>query len=230
MEKISFRQEAHIAIVTMDRGENRFNFSFFEEFNRVLDAVETQSDASVMVVTSADRKVWSNGIDLDWLMTEIDKTGPDIGKQFMVEMYQFLKRILNFSMLTIASISGHAFGGGAFLSFAHDVRFMRSDRGWMCMPEVDINMTLGPVFMVLAKRAMPNDIFEEMQFTGVRMTADDCVHHHIVRKSCHIDDLMNETLSFAKGLNKNRDVIAEMKKETHQEINLTIDNAIAAFQ
>ena len=37
---------------------------------------------------------------------------------------------------TIAVINGHAFAGGLMFAFACDVRLMRSDRGFLCLPEV----------------------------------------------------------------------------------------------
>ena len=60
--------------------------------------------------------------------------------------------------------------------------------------------------------------FEEMQYSGKRATAEECEAHHIIMKACHADDLMNEALSFAKSLNKHREVIAEMKRRAYKDI------------
>ena len=62
-----------------------------------------------------------------------------------------------------------------------------------------------------------------MVFTGNRLTAQECEAHHIIMKACHMDNLMNEALSFAKGLNKRREVIAEMKKRMYKDIVHIID-------
>jgi len=37
-----------------------------------------------------------------------------------------------------------------------------------------------------------------MQYTGSRLTATECEKHHIVTKACHLDDLMNDTLTFCR--------------------------------
>ncbi|MBC8457132.1 MAG: enoyl-CoA hydratase/isomerase family protein [Deltaproteobacteria bacterium] len=229
MAKIDYELDEHVAILSMNSGENRFNFPFFEAFLQVLDEIEHKTEANVLVVKSSHEKIWSNGIDLDWLIPAAEKEGPELRNKFQAEMFGFMKRVLTYPMLTIAAITGHAFAGGGFLSFAHDFRFMRSDRGWLCMPEVDIGMTLGPVFSALSRRAVPMYMFEEMQYTGIRLTAQECVEHHIVKKACHIDDLMNEALAFAKTLNKDRELIRRMKMETHKEILAVIDGTISSL-
>ena len=37
-------------------------------------------------------------------------------------------------------------------------------------------------------------------------------------KACHRDQLMDEALSYAKGLNKRREVMAEMKRRMYKDI------------
>ena len=229
MANFEYKLDEYVAVLTMNCGENRFNFPFFEGFLAILDEIEHHTEAKVLVVKSSDEKIWCNGIDLDWLGPAIAKEGPELVNKFRAEMYSFMKRVLTYPMLTVAAITGHAFAGGAFLSFAHDFRFMRSDRGWLCMPEVDINMPLGPVFMALSRRAVPTYTFEEMQFTGIRLTAQECEAHHIIMKACHMDELMKEVLAFAKTLNKDRELIRKMKLETHMETLKIIDETISSL-
>jgi enoyl-CoA hydratase/carnithine racemase len=230
MAEFEYEMDEHVAVVTMNRGENRFNFPFFEAFSKILDTIEHETDASVLVVKSAHEKIWSNGIDLDWLGPAVAEGGPELRDKFLAEMFGFMRRVLTYPMVTIAAITGHAFAGGAFLSFAHDFRFMRSDRGWLCFPEVDIGIPLGPVFTAISKRAVPMYKFEEMQYTGKRLTAQECEEHHIIMKACHLDDLMNEVLAFAKTLQKDRSLIRQMKLDTHKELLAVIDETISSLK
>jgi len=48
-----------------------------------------------------------------------------------------------------------------------------------------------------------------------------------VMKACHIDDLMNEVLAFAKPLKKDKELIQKMKAETHREIVAVIDEVLS---
>jgi enoyl-CoA hydratase/carnithine racemase len=229
MAKFEYEMDEQVAILTMNSGENRFNFPFFEGFLEILNTIENDTAASVLVVKSAHEKIWSNGIDLDWLGPAVAEGGPEVRDKFLVAMYSFLRRLLTYPMITVAAITGHAFAGGAFLSFIHDFRFMRSDRGWLCMPEVDIGIPVGPVFTAISKRALPMYKFEEMQYTGKRLTAQECEEHHIVMKACHLDDLMNETLAFAKTLNKDREMIRQLKLDTHKELLAVIDETVSSL-
>jgi enoyl-CoA hydratase/carnithine racemase len=229
MAMYEYALDGNIAVLTMNNGENRFNFDSLEAFSRALSELEAQSKVNALVVTSAHEKIWSNGIDLEWLRTAVQQEGERLMDRFLIEMYGLFRRVLTFPMLTIAAVNGHAFAGGAFLCFSHDFRFMRSDRGWICMPEVDLGIPLGEVFLEICKRVLPMHLLEEMEYTGRRLTAEECAAYHIVRKACPLDQLMPEAVSFAKSLNKRRDIISQMKLETRQPILKVIDEKIAAL-
>jgi len=215
---IEYRLDEKVAVLTMNSGENRFNPSFLNVFLQVLDQIENETDVNALVVTSSHEKIFCNGIDLDWLAPLIQKGDKESTIAFFHTMNQLLKRILLYPMPTVAAISGHAFAGGAIMSCAFDFRFMRSDRGYFCFPEVDLGVPFLPGMIAIVRKAIPMYKFEEMKYTGKRVTAEECEAHHIVLKACHRDQLMDEALSFAKGLNKQRNIMAEMKKRMYKHI------------
>lgn len=223
MALIEYELDENVAIVTMNSGENRFNLAFLDEFLSVLDTIENDTEANVLVVRSSHEKIFSNGIDLDWLASFIQKNDLDTAKKFLYTMNSLFKRLLIYPMPTVAAITGHAFAGGAIMCCALDFRFMRSDRGFFCFPEVDLGIPFLPGMLALAEKAIPMYKLEEMQYTGKRLTAYECEEHHIVMKACHIDDLMNEALSFAKGLNKGRKIIRAMKEGMYKDIVRVMD-------
>jgi len=223
MALIEYELDENVAIVTMNSGENRFNLLFLDEFLSVLDTIENDTDANALVVRSSHEKIFSNGIDLDWLVPFVQKNDLDTVKKFLYTMTSLFKRLLIYPMPTIAAITGHAFAGAAILCCAFDFRFMRSDRGFFCFPEVDLGIPFLPGMIAIAKKAIPMYKLEEMKYTGKRLTAYECEEHHIVMKACHIDDLMDEALSFAKGLNKGRKIISAMKKGMYKDIVRVLD-------
>jgi len=218
MAAIEFELDGRVAIVRMNDGENRFNQRFLEAFLKVLDQIEADTDANALVVTSSHEKIFCNGIDLDWLVPFIQKGDQETAATFFLTMNRLLKRILVYPMPTVAAISGHAFAGGAIMSCAFDFRFMRSDRGFFCFPEVDLGIPFLPGMVAVIKKAIPLYKMEELHYTGKRATAEECAAHHIVTKACHLDDLMDEAVSFAKGLNKRREIMAALKQRMYKDI------------
>ena len=80
MELVDYTLDDHVAIVTMNSKDNRFNLTFMEAFMDVLDKIENETNAGAIVVRSAHEKIWSNGIDLDWLFPALENEGPEAAR------------------------------------------------------------------------------------------------------------------------------------------------------
>ena len=224
MPSIDWTVDENIAVITMNRGENRFNIAFCNEMLAALDAIEKKEEVNALVVTASDAKIWSNGMDLDWLVPAIAKKDPDIEKFFPLQD-KLMKRMLFYPMITVAAISGHAFASGAIFSCCFDFRFMRSDRGFLCFPEIDLNIPFLPYMTALVKKILPIYLVEEGELTGKRFTAAELEKCHAIRKACTMDELMKEATGFAKGLKKGRWIVNEMKQVLHMDIGYLMDHA-----
>jgi enoyl-CoA hydratase/carnithine racemase len=223
MAVVDYSMDEHVAVVTLNDGENHFNPLFLNRFLSVLDEIENQTKAKTLVVTSAHEKIFSNGIDLAWLVPVIQKGDVQEAKNFFNLLNSLFKRIVTYPLLTVAAISGHAFAGGAILCCAFDFRFMRSDRGYFCFPEIDLGIPFLPGMNALLKKAIPLYKLEEMEYTGIRLTAAMCLEHHIITQACTLSDLMPQAMAFAKSLHKKRSVIREMKVRLNKDIIHAID-------
>jgi Delta3-Delta2-enoyl-CoA isomerase len=222
MGSIDWKVDDNIAVLSMNYGENRFNIKFLNEMLAALDDIEKKTEVTALVVHSEDQKIWSNGMDLEWLIPAVTKNDPDVDNFFKLQDI-LMKRVLFFPMITVAALSGHAFASGAIFSCCFDFRFMRSDRGYLCFPEVDLNIPFLPYMTALIKRALPTYLAEEAQFTGKRYTAVELEKAHFVRKACLSAELLNEATAFAKSLNKGRWIISEHKKYLYHDIGILMD-------
>lgn len=215
---VTYKMDGNTAIITMDNGENRFNPDFIQSFLDVLAEIEQNDQARTMVVTSAHPKIFSNGIDLEWLAPIIQKKDGKTAKAFFYQLNQLFKKTLNMPIITMAAINGHAFAGGAIWACAFDFRFMRTERGYFCFPEVDLGIPFLPGMLALLAKAIPRQKMEEMALTGCRLTAEECVQHNIVTQACHTDKLMDTILSYARGIDKKPAVVRQMKLRMYQSI------------
>ncbi|WP_327098844.1 enoyl-CoA hydratase-related protein [Nocardia vinacea] len=144
MSTLSYHEK--IAVLDLGDDENRFTPDFLDAVNAHLDTALAE-DAHGLV-TTASGKFYSNGLDLDWLVANGDRTQWYIGR-----VQALFARVLTLPIPTAAALPGHAFGAGAMLALAHDYRVMRADRGFFCLPEVDVHIpfTAGMAALIQSK-------------------------------------------------------------------------------
>lgn len=219
MANIEWEKRETVGIVTMNAGENRQNPDYVRAILTVFDEIETDPEISSVIIASSDRKNWSLGIDLKWIADAMAEKDFPVIREFMYGMNRVYRRILLYPMPVIAAINGHAFAAGAILACACDFRFMKSDRGFFCLPEIDISIPFLPGMLSIVRKAIPYYKLEELVLTGKRTVAAELEAHHIIVKTCENEEaLMQEAMTFAKMFNKKRPIFAEMKKRLHGRI------------
>lgn len=163
----------NIAVLHLGDGENRFSPAFLDDFDAALD--EVVADKAHGLVTVAGGKFYSNGLDLDWLGAHSDQ-----GRWYIGRVHQILARVLTLPVPTAAAVVGHAFGAGAMLALAHDFRVMRGDRGYFCLPEVDIRIPFNPGMAALIQAKLTPQAAVASMTTGRRFGGVDAQRFGIV--------------------------------------------------
>ena len=214
-----------VAILTMTNGENRQNLVFSKILNAMLDEIIADKTVTALIITSNDVKNFSQGIDVEWIMGQMQKNDHQPVCDFINEMDVVFKKLLLYPVPVIAAINGHAFGNGSILSCACDFRFMRSDKGFFCFPEVNIGIPFRWGMNAFVKKAIPLHIFSQMQFTGNRYGAPELEKHNIIVKACaNQEELMATSIAFAKTFQKKRGIFGELKKRLHADIIKVLDD------
>ncbi len=224
MALIEYEKKEGIAYVTMNNGGNAHNLEFSKELNQILDQVAADPDVNAMILTSSDAKSFSVGIDVDWISKRFQEKDFEAIKEFMHNMNAIFKKLLLLPVPSIAAINGHAFGNGAIISCACDFRFMRSDRGFFCFPEVDLGIPFLPGMLAFVNKAIPRYKFNEMYLSGRRVGAPELSEHHVIEKASEdIEELMNDAVTFAKTFTKKKGIFSELKKRLHKDIIAVLD-------
>lgn len=224
MSIMNWVKDETVAIITMTNGENRQNLVFAKTLNAMLDEIIADKSISSLIITSSDEKNFSQGIDVEWIMGQMQKNEHTPVVDFINEMDVVFKKLLLYPVPVIAAINGHAFGNGSILSCACDFRFMRSDKGFFCFPEVNIGIPFRWGMNAFVKKAIPLHIFSQMQFTGNRFTAPELEKHNIIVKACaDKEDLMVQAIAFARTFQKKRGIFSELKKRLYSDIVKVLD-------
>ena len=217
--------EEGIAELTFTNGENRHNPQFLAEFHAALDAVEADPSARALILASDDPKCWSLGIDLNWIMAAtVDPARHDEVRGFLNRMNDLYKRVLTYPMPVITAMAGHVFGNGAIFSCACDFRFMLSNRGFFCFPEVDVSIPFLPGMFAVVKKAVPPHLLNELAISGRRVGGKEALENHIVSGIFDSpEDLRRGARVFAQSFNKARGIFREQKLRNYKWIFEVID-------
>jgi enoyl-CoA hydratase/carnithine racemase len=226
MSIVNLKREGEVFILTMQGGENRFNPSFIGDMNRALDEVESSTGPAALVTAGGEEKFYSNGLDLGWLMGD----GIKEWKNFIPEVLKFLGRVMAFPVPTVAAINGHAFAAGAMLALAHDYRVMRADRGFFCLPEVDIKIPLAPGMRALIQSRLTPTVFRDAILTGKRIGGVEAKELAIVDEAVPADQVLPQAVARAAALAiKDRRIYGNLKRGMYAEALTLLESGEADF-
>lgn len=187
-------REGDVFVLDLGDTENRFNGDALAELAALLDEAETADGAKALVVR-ATGKYWTNGLDLDWMMADPERAGP-----LLAGVHGLFARVLAMPMPTVAAITGHCYAAGAMLSVAHDIKVMRVDRGYWCLPEVDLGLPFTPGMNALLVAKLPKQTAHEAMTTARRYTAPEALEAGILDATAAEDAVVSAAIERAAAL------------------------------
>jgi enoyl-CoA hydratase/carnithine racemase len=185
-------RQGDVFVLDLGDTENRFHPDWLTSVNAALDEVQ-DADGARALVTAATGKFFSNGLDLDWLMANGDQAA-----DYVTSVHGLFARVLSLPVITVAALQGHTFAAGAMFSLAHDFRVMRADRGFWCLPEVDINIPFTPGMAALIQARLPQPAVHEAMTTGRRYGGTDALVAGIVDRAVAQDAVRADAIEIAQ--------------------------------
>ncbi|HXB16986.1 MAG TPA: enoyl-CoA hydratase/isomerase family protein [Solirubrobacteraceae bacterium] len=172
----SLRRQEDLFVLDLGEGHNRFNGDFVESLEACLDEVEAAAPCAL--VTTARGKVFSSGLDLEWMAAQGERA-----MDHLVRVHELLARVLEIGVPTVAALQGHTYAAGAMLALAHDERVMRDDRGWFCLPEVDLGIAFTPGMTELIASRLPLPAAHEAIVLGRRYGGAEAAEAGVVTEA-----------------------------------------------
>ncbi|MEN8238670.1 MAG: enoyl-CoA hydratase/isomerase family protein [Actinomycetota bacterium] len=174
-----------VTVVTMTTGENKISRETLDAWNQALDTLDARTGPHALVITGED-KYWSTGLDLT-AVAEMSLTDRD---RFLADLDLLLERLLTAGYVTIAALNGHAYAAGALLALACDYRVMRIDRGFFCLPSVDIGIPFSPGMTALITAKIPQPAAHDLIVSCRAIGAREALVAGAIHRAVDADNVM----------------------------------------
>lgn len=191
---IDLQRDGDVFILRLDDDENRLSPGNLDAIGDLLHQVEDEEGPKALVTTGTG-KFFSNGLDLDYL-----GANPSDLTSYLFRVHSLFTRILSMPCATVAAQNGHTFAAGAMLAICHDHRVMREDRGYWCLPEVDLGMPFTDGMNALVPALLPSRTAHEAMVTGRRYTGAEALAAGIVNELAADDAVLPRAVEVAQSL------------------------------
>jgi len=210
MRWIDLKKEGPVGVLTMDyEGENRFDLDFVADVMDAFEAVEKDDGIRAAVITGGVEKFFSTGLHLQRLAG----MAPEELAKFIRRLNGMLARTCLYPKPLVAAINGHAIAAGAIWAAHMDFRYMRADRGWVSLPEVDINIPFLPGMIAILREVMAPGPWREMALTGKKYSGPRAKELGFVDEVYEKDEVLPKSIEQATFLaGKNLAAYAEIKR------------------
>ncbi len=196
----------------LTNNDNRLNDASVDAWNAALDQIEATSGNTALVISADSDKFFSNGIDLDGILSEHDSAY--LINQFVPRLDALLLRLARLPLPVVVAINGHAYGGGALIAATADFRVMRADRGRFCFPEVDVKLPFTPLMMSVVKLLPNAGAAWQMAVTGAAWGGEEAVRRGVVDVAVSADQLLPVAMDMARALStKDRATYGKIKQD-----------------
>ena len=195
MPAISKTVREAVAVVTMNsREKNELSGPFTRELRECLADLKQDPGVKAAVFTGGHEKYFCTGLDLPWMGAQTYEAVI----AFLINMTQLLKDTALFPKPLLAAVNGHAFGLGAIWASGFDFRLVRQDKGFICYPEMDLNIPFLPGMIALCEHGVGTICFREMAFSARRYPGPEAVKLGWAREALPLDQVLPKALELAQ--------------------------------
>ena len=140
-ENILVTVENHIGQITINRPSklNALNIATIQELHNAFEALESNNDVNVIIITGEGEKAFVAGADISEFANFSVEEGAQLAAQGQELLFDFVE---NLKIPVIAAVNGFALGGGLELAMACHFR-IASDNAKMGLPEVSLGVIPG---------------------------------------------------------------------------------------
>ncbi len=181
-----------VTVLTMTTGENKISRTTLDAWNRALDDVSSKAGPHALVIAGQDR-YWSTGLDL----TAVGGMTIKERATFLADLDGVLLRLLTAPFVTVAALNGHTYAAGALLALACDYRVMRIDRGYFCLPSVDIGIPFSPGMTALITAKIPQPAAHDLVISCRAIGAREALAAGVINQAVDAQNVRPSAMELA---------------------------------
>ena len=198
-----------VAVLTLENpGKlNALSIEILDELDQHLDAVDSDADVRVVVITGAGEKAFAAGADIGHMREATVQQARDYAERG----HELFARIEAFGKPVIAAINGFALGGGCELVLACDIR-LASDNARLGQPEVNLGIFPGWGGTQRLPRLTTPGFAKELIFTGRHVTADEAKAAGLVNHVYPLAELLDRAVAMGEEIAKKSPLAVSVAK------------------
>ena len=201
--------DGHVATVTINRPDklNALNANVRSRFVAAFDALRTNDEVRVVIITGAGEKSFVAGADIG----EFEGRSP-VDQFRVMKSFGIVDVVDTFPKPVIAAINGFCLGGGCELAMGCDIR-IASDKAKLGQPEVNLGILPGAGGSQRLPRLVGMGTAYKMLFSGEMVRADEALRIGLVDEVVPADQLTDRAHALAATIASKSPVALQLIKE-----------------
>ena len=222
---VTFSQSAPLGYITLDRPPaNSYEINYMRQLEAAIDAADGSGDAKVIVLRSASERFFCAGADIKAFAANT----PEANMEMIRTAHRALDKMGASRKVFIASINGHALGGGLEMTLACDLRIVAEGRYQLGLPEVTLGLLPGNGGTQRLPRLIGPNKALEMMIQGQTVGPEDALQLGIVNQVVPAGELAERTDAYAKKLAAGPTLaIGSIKQAVYQGIHKPLSEGLA---
>jgi enoyl-CoA hydratase/carnithine racemase len=217
-DEVLSERRGNVEILTINRPEarNAINLAVASALSEALDAAEGDDGCLVVILTGADDKAFSAGMDLKAFARG---EAPITEKGFAgITKRDFAKPI-------IAAVNGSALAGGFEIMLSCDL-VVAASHAKFGIPEASRGLIAGGGGLIRLAKRIPRAVALELALTAAPIDADRALAVGLVNRVVPSDALLSTALELAEQISKNAPLAVRISKKVMLE-SIELDEAAA---
>ncbi len=194
---VTLEKDSGVGIIKLNNPPaNAYDHEVMKEIDDVIYQVRFDPDVKVVVLTSDLPRFFSAGANVQALKT----MNAYQRAAFDLHAHEVLAKFERTPKLIIAAISGHCLGGGLEIALACDIRFMVDSGARIGLTEANLGVIPGTGGTQRLPRLIGLSRALDLMVTGASIEPPQALELGMVNRLYPADQLMNETMEYARKL------------------------------